>query len=93
LLRGKQRLPAIVQTVCETQSNTWSKVTRDTARADAQRVLESLIAELGVENAVQAMHNQGFDGQAYRYLLKPLYEEARRRRQLSVDGVKPIKPM
>ena len=92
-VRGKQRLPAIVQSVCETQAHAWSEAKRDSARADAQRVLESLIAELGVENTIQAMHNQGFDGEAYRYLLKPLYDEARRRRQLFVDGVKLVQPM
>jgi hypothetical protein len=43
-------------------------------------VLEALVAEYGVDAAVQALDNQGFKGSAYTYLLKPLHAEACRRR-------------
>ena len=43
---------------------------------------ESSVAqsEYGVDAAAQALHNQGFKVEAYKYLLNPLYEEATRRR-------------
>jgi hypothetical protein len=49
-------------------------------RTDAERVLEAMIAEFGIEKAVIALDNQGFKGSSIRYLLSPLHEEAVRRR-------------
>lgn len=50
------------------------------AQSDAQRILEAMIAEFGIEGAVSALDNQGFKGKAYHYLIAPLCEEAYRRR-------------
>lgn len=79
--RKSNREPVIVFAVIEQKADSWSEETRKVARTDAQRVLEALIAEHGVEDAVHALDNQGLKGSAYRYLLKPLHAEARRRRQ------------
>ena len=78
--RKSNREPLIVPTVIENKGEVWSEETRKVARTDAQRVLEALIAEYGVENTVDALDNQGLKGSTYRYLLKPLYAEALRRR-------------
>ena len=43
-------------------------------------ILEALVAEVGIERAVQTLDNQGLAGYAYRYLLNPLFAEAIRRR-------------
>lgn len=75
--------PLILPTVIEQKGNAWSEETCKVARTDAQRILEALIAEYGVENAVQALDKQGLKGSAYRYLLKPLHVEAIRRRRVS----------
>lgn len=79
-LRDKQRQKLIVEAVIENKGNDWSESTQVTARSDAQRILESLISEYGVDNAIEAMERQGFEGRAYRYLLDPMYREARSRR-------------
>jgi hypothetical protein len=44
-------------------------------------VLEALVAEYGIDASVVALNNHGFRGDAYRYLLGPLYDEAVRRRR------------
>ena len=72
--------PLIVPTIMEQKGTEWSKPTREVAASDAQRVLESLIAEFGIDEAVRALDNQGLRGSAYRYLLSPLHEEAVARR-------------
>jgi hypothetical protein len=78
--RDKNPEPAIIEAVIRQKGSGWSQSTQDTARSDAQRILEALVAEVGVERAVQALDHQGIAGYAYRYLLKPLYAEAQRRR-------------
>ena len=50
-----------------------------------------MVAELGVEGAVRALDNQGFKGEAYKYLLTPLYDEAIRRRKLTQQSSPMIK--
>lgn len=75
--------PQIVPTVIAQKGDDWNEETHKVVRTDAQRILEALIAEHGVENAVQALDKQGMKGSAYRYLLKPLHAEALRRRQVS----------
>ena len=72
--------PSIVPTVIAAKSASWGRETNRVAEADAQRVLEALIAEVGVEATVVAMNKQGFQGKAYRYLLVPLHAEAVERR-------------
>ena len=72
--------PLIVPTVMENKGADWGAETRRVAESDAQRVLEALIAEFGVEAATRALDNQGLRGNSYTYLLKPLYEEAVNRR-------------
>lgn len=78
--RAHNRHSLIVSTVVERKAENWSEETRKVANTDAQRVLEALIAEYGVENAMRALDNQGFKGRAYGYLLQPLYIEALQRR-------------
>ena len=78
--RDKQPQKLIVEAVIEGKTNDWSESTQATARSDAQRILESLVSIYGVDNAIEAMNRQGFEGKAYRYLLTPLYREARSRR-------------
>ena len=81
--RKANREPLLVPTVIAKKSESWGEETCKVARTDAQRVLEALIAEYGVENAVHALDKQGLKGSAYRYLLKPLHAEALRRRRLN----------
>lgn len=73
--------PVIVSKVIADKGAGWGAETQKVAQTDAQRVLEALVAEYGVEAAVRALDKQGFRGDAMRYLLKPLYEEAARRRR------------
>jgi hypothetical protein len=80
--RKESREPIIITTVIEQKSGTWGDETRKVARTDAQRVLEALVAEYGIENTIRALDRQGFKGSAYRYLLKPLHTEAVRRRSV-----------
>jgi len=81
--RKSNREPLIVPTVIAQKGDDWNEETHKVACTDAQRILEALIAEFGVENAVQALDNQGLKGSAYRYLLKPLHVEALRRRRVN----------
>jgi hypothetical protein len=81
--RKANREPLIVSTVIAQKGDAWGEETCKVARTDAQRVLEALVAEYGVEAAVSALDNQGLKGSAYRYLLKPLHAEAVRRRRVS----------
>ena len=82
--------PLIVPSVLKLKGSEWGEETRKLAMSDAQRILEALVAEYGVENAIHALDNQGLKGKAYRYLLKPLQVEALRRRRAaspSCDGI------
>lgn len=72
--------PLILPTVIAQKGEKWSAESRKVAQSDAQRVLEAMVAEYGVNGAVHALNNQGFKGEAYRYLLNPLFAEAQRRR-------------
>jgi len=78
--RDKNPVPLIIEAVIRQKGSEWNQSTQDTARSDAQRILEALVAEVGVGRAVHALDNQGLAGYAYRYLLNPLYAEAQRRR-------------
>jgi hypothetical protein len=73
--------PGIVDKIMADKATTWAEDVRQAAPTDAQSVLEALLAEYGVGAAVRALDNQGFLGEAMRYLLNPLYEEALRRRR------------
>lgn len=84
--RKANREPLILPPVIGQKGDTWGEETRKVARTDAQRILEALIAEYGVENAEQALDKQGMKGSAYRYLLKPLHVEAIRRRRASQNS-------
>ena len=83
--RDRNREPLIIKTVIDQKGDAWREETRKVAQTDAQRVLEALVAEHGVEATVQALDNHGFKGEAYRYLLNPLYAEAHRRRLRARD--------
>jgi hypothetical protein len=79
--RKKHPEPLIVSAVVENKRASWNAETQKVARTDAERVLEAMIAEFGVQKAVRALDNQGFRGDSLCYLLGPLYEEAIRRRK------------
>lgn len=81
--RNSRPLPRIVEAVIAQRGAAWNESTQKVARTDAERILEALVAEAGVEGSVAALERQGFDGMAYRYLLRPLVEEALRRRHRS----------
>lgn len=74
-------MPMIVEAVIATKGDAWNESTRITARTDAERILEALVAEYGVEAAYRALENQGFEAKSCGYVLKPLFEEALARRR------------
>ena len=78
--RDNNRESLIVPSVIAQKGAAWGDETRKVAQTDAQRVLEAMVAEFGVDGAVRALDAQGFKGPAYRYLLNPLFDEAHRRR-------------
>ncbi len=78
--RKTNPLPVIIEAVIQNKADDWNNATATVARTDAQRVLEALIAEYGIDAALQALDNQGFTGKSVRYLLTPLHAEATARR-------------
>lgn len=84
--RRKHPNQLIIDAVTETKGAQWNAETRKVARTDSMRVLEAMVAEFGVNGAIQALDNQGFAGEAYRYLLDQLHDEAMRRRAASKDN-------
>jgi rhamnogalacturonyl hydrolase YesR len=76
-------MKSIVEAVIEAQSEkgVWSESSAKTARSDAPAVLEAAVATLGVEAVLEAVRHQGLKGD-YSYLVKPLFDEAQRRRWL-----------
>ena len=74
-------MPVIIETVIERKAGEWNQSTATVARTDAQRVLEAMVAEYGINAAIQALDNQGFTGKSIRYLLTPLHAEAISRRE------------
>lgn len=79
--RDQHPEPEIVDTVCRRKARDWKESSQRTAKLDAPKVLEALVAEYGVDASVRALSAQGFDGDAYRYLITPLHDEAVTRRQ------------
>ena len=84
--RNDNRSSLIVPAVIAQKGDDWGDESRKVAQTDSQRVLEALVAEHGVDGAVQALDNQGFKGSAYKYLLNPLFAEASRRRAEAQAG-------
>lgn len=80
--RGSNRLKPITDVVANQKLESMEWKTDETARKDAIKVLEAVVGELGVEQCVTALNNQGFNGDSYRYLISPLHVEAERRRKL-----------
>ena len=78
--RRRQPEPLIIATIIDQKSLSWSDETRKVAGTDAERVLEALIAEVGIEGTRRALTNQGFKAESYGYLLNHLYTEAAARR-------------
>lgn len=77
---GSIRFKRIIDAVADDPARDWNATTRDeTFPADANAILEALIAEHGVEATLEALVNQGFSGD-YRYAAKPIFDEANRRR-------------
>ena len=72
--------PLIVPSVIATKGSDWNEETHKVVESDAQRLLEALLADAGVEGAVAALNRQGFRGESYRYLLVTLHAEALDRR-------------
>lgn len=69
-----------MEAVIAAQGDRWSDATRQTARSDANRILEALVSDIGVQGVIDAMDRQGFEGAAYRYLIAPLFDESASRR-------------
>ncbi len=78
--RGRHPEPNIVEQVVETKGADWNESTQRVARTDAIRLLEALVAEYGVDGSLSALTSHGFNSASYSYLLKPLHDEAMRRR-------------
>jgi hypothetical protein len=78
--------PLIIPTVIAAKGVTWNAATAEVAATDAQRLLEALVAEVGVEGTVTALRNHGFDPTSYGYLLSPLHQEAADRRKRANSG-------
>jgi hypothetical protein len=78
--RRKKPQPPIMDTIGKTKEMAWNEETKKVAQTDAQRILEAMIAEFGIEAAERALDNQGFRGTSYAYLLAPLHEVATQRR-------------
>ncbi|MEX0653665.1 MAG: hypothetical protein WD534_18685 [Phycisphaeraceae bacterium] len=78
--RAHHRQPGIVSAVIADKADAWNESTAKTAAIDAQAVLEALIAEYGIDATVNALNNQGFRGDSFKYLVKPLHEMAADRR-------------
>lgn len=78
--RDQQRQPVILTALIQQKGDSWNEETHKVVMADSQRVLEAVVAEIGVQACIDALDRQGFEGSAYSYLLKPLHEEALRRR-------------
>ena len=78
--RSNHPKPKILRALIKQKGAGWNKVTQELAPDDGQRVLEALVAEVGVEGAKEALRKQGFEAGAYEYLLQRLYEEAQARR-------------
>jgi hypothetical protein len=72
--------PLIIPSVIAAKGTSWAAATQKVATEDAQRVLEALVAEFGLEATRAALSNQGFEPTSYSYLLAPLHEEAVARR-------------
>jgi hypothetical protein len=69
----------LIDSVASDPERPWKDNTRDQFAIDANAVLEALLAEYGVEAALDAVERQGFKG-AYRHVVEPLYAEAVARR-------------
>jgi len=75
--------PGILDKIIADKAATWDEGMQKFAQSDGQRVLEALLAEYGIEAAVRALDNQGYSGNAVRYLLQLLHDEAMRRRRMA----------
>ncbi len=84
--RDEKRQPVILTALIEQKGDTWNAETHKVVVADAQRILEAVVAELGVQACIHALDRQGFKGSAYSYLLKPMHEEALRLRARHADS-------
>lgn len=84
--RDQKRQPVILTALIEQKGDTWNAETHKVVMTDAQRILEAVVAELGVQACIDALDRQGFKGSAYSYLLKPLHEEALLRRARHADS-------
>ncbi len=77
---GKGCFRRIIEAVIAAKGDQWNSIPADTARSDAETILEAVVAELGVVPIVAALDRQGLKGKAYRYSIAPLVEEAQSRR-------------
>lgn len=79
--RKSQPEALIVASVIAAKASSWNASTQKVAAEDAQRILEALVAEVGIDGARVALTNHGFEAASYAYLLGPLYREALARRE------------
>ena len=80
--RDRNHEKPIIAHLIEEKGAAWSEETRKVTWTDSQRILEALIAEIGIESSVSALDRQGFSGAAYRSLIRAIHKEAVRRRGL-----------
>lgn len=88
--RSKRRFKPVVDEVIaqKLKSKEWkAESTIETARKDAVKVLEAILAEFGESKCLSALEKQGFNSASYEYIVKPLYEESLKRRKKYEDSL------
>ena len=70
----------LIESIVDSKKGSWSASTERTARIDAQCILESLLAEYGVDAAFDALRKQGFAAESMGYVLRPMSDMAAQRR-------------
>jgi|GEM_PF-2367286 len=80
--RNKNRFRPLIDVVASQKLKDGDWKTDETARKDAVKVLEAIVAELGVVGCLAAIEKQGFNADSYKYIVEPLHEESVRRRSL-----------
>jgi hypothetical protein len=74
-----KRFPPLIDAVIKQREADGRWNHPDQARVDANCVFESLLAQCGVDAAVEAIQKQGLRGD-YRFVIEALHEEAVQRR-------------
>ncbi|EIJ0985324.1 MULTISPECIES: hypothetical protein [Vibrio] len=88
--RSKNRFRPVVDEVIaqKLESKEWkAESTVETAKKDAVKVLEAMLAEFGESKCLSALEKQGFNSASYEYIVKPLCEESSNRRKQYEDSL------